>query len=213
VNRAAVFALAGVALASSVTGACDVLTTIARPVMVATSFALFGVGAAGSTRSYKAWAIALVAFVLGMLGGLWLPADPLPAPGRVVTRSAGTATRGDLFAILDALDRDPAAIVGRVVSVSGEWTPPLDGSPAAVSRRVMSCCAADAVDVGFDVELAVPEKIESRRWVRVTGVVARRMRDGESRFVLERSTIGALEDRRDDAHRPVDRAHFRRYAQ
>lgn len=56
----------------------------------------------------------------------------------------------DLFDALETLDENPHAL-GRRIVVSGLWRPSDRGICAAVFRRVMACCAADAINVGFDV--------------------------------------------------------------
>jgi hypothetical protein len=193
----AVRLLGGAALAASATGAVRALTAIPLPVMLATGIALLMVASLddrGSSDGARSRRGRMVWTAIGGLSAFALPTIAPPAPGHVVTRSAGPAMRGDLFDVLDALDRDPADVIGRVVSVSGDFAPAADGYLATVSRRIMSCCAADAVAVGFDVEMSRPRRIATGALVRVTGVVAARMRDGETRYVLERSAVAALDD-------------------
>jgi len=102
--------------------------------------------------------------------------------------------RGDLFEALDRLDSAPNAMLGNVVAVTGTWTPASRADLATVSRRVVSCCAADAVDVGFDVRLSHDSRVAAGTWVRVVGTIAERVVDGDIRFVLEQSQVRGLED-------------------
>ena len=102
--------------------------------------------------------------------------------------------RGDLFEALDRLDSAPNAMLGSMIAVTGTWTPASRADLATVSRRVVSCCAADAVDVGFDVRLSRGVRVEAGSWVRVDGTVAERVVDGDIRFVLEHSRVRGLED-------------------
>lgn len=101
---------------------------------------------------------------------------------------------GDLFEALDRLDSAPNAMLGITIAVTGTWTPASGDALATISRRVVSCCAADAVDVGFDVRLSDDVRIPAGSWVRVEGTVAERVVDGDIRFVLEHSHVRGLED-------------------
>ncbi len=130
----------------------------------------------------------------GVCAALMLPTSPPPAPGTVSTRPASTAMRGDLFEALDRLDSAPSAMLGSAISVAGTWTPASSDELATVSRRVVSCCAADAVDVGFDVRLSQYSRVAAGTWVRVDGIVGERVVDGDVRFVLEQSRVRGLED-------------------
>ena len=186
-------AIGGTAIASSMSGACAALTAIPPWAMFLTGVtaivcALFDVRARGSAPPARAFVI------FGCAIGLLLPTSPPPLAGTVVTHAAGAAMHGDIFDLLDRLDEDPASLLGRRASVSGAWAAATRDDPATVSRRVMSCCAADAIAVGFDVELARVQRITSGTWVRVSGVVGERFRNGERRFVLEQSTVTGLED-------------------
>jgi uncharacterized membrane protein YcgQ (UPF0703/DUF1980 family) len=133
-------------------------------------------------------------FAGGACAGLWLPATTPQPAGAVITTASGLSQPGDLFEVLDRLDADPVSVIGRRVSVSGEWMPASDRRPATISRRIMSCCAADTVAVGFNVDVARDVHIRAQSWVRVTGVVREQLRDGEPSYVLEQSSITALED-------------------
>jgi hypothetical protein len=181
--------LAGAALVTAATGACAALTTIPAPVMFATGIVIVVVCMRSPCGARAAFIASLLA---GAAVGFALPTSPPPAPGRVATRGAGMPLRGDLFDVLDRLDDDPAGIVGRAVSVAGQWAPASTGADATVSRRVVNCCAADAVALGFDVEPVRAQAIASGAWVRVTGVVTRSMHDGEVRFVLMRASVSAV---------------------
>jgi hypothetical protein len=196
-NARAVPMLAGAALAASATGAASALTAIPPPVMFAAAIALSIVVNADDRRTAaptRGRAATILWTTVGALCALLLPVASPPAPGHVISHSADPSLHGDLFDVLDALDREPTDVIGRTVSVSGDWMPAEGDVPATVSRRVMSCCAADAVDVGFDVDMFRPRAIPAGARVRVTGIIDARMRDGETRYVLERSDVAALED-------------------
>ena len=85
-------------------------------------------------------------------------------------------------------------MLGTTIAVTGTWTPASRDDLATVSRRVVSCCAADAVDVGFDVRPSHDSQVAAGSWVRVDGTVAERVADGDIRFVLEQSQVRGLED-------------------
>jgi hypothetical protein len=180
---------AGICISASLSGACQALTTMPPLVLCATGAML-----ACCATWLRRKAAAYPCIALGIISGLLLPSSPPPIAGAVVTHRAGIALRGDLFDVLDRLDDDPSGVVDRLVSVSGEWSPATAQRPATVSRRIMSCCAADAIAIGFDVELARDRRIRTGAWVRVQGVVRERMYDGDPRFVLEHSKVTSLED-------------------
>src|SRR5215472_11749157 len=69
----------------------------------------------------------------GFLIAASLPVVPPLNPGKIVTRNIPRHESGDLFALLDKLDRDPASVLGSQAIVSGGWTPPTAGRPASVS--------------------------------------------------------------------------------
>lgn len=191
-----ILVLAGMCFACALTGACAAITAMPPWVMVLTAVSLFfaalrwrrGTPATDEKSGAAGWV------ALGTLAGLMLPTTAPRPGGEVLTRAPGASLRGDLFEVLNHLDDDPSSLLGRRASVSGTWTPARGRFDATVSRRVMSCCSADAVEVGFDVECARDGKIRSGTWIRVVGVVEEKMRDGEPRYVLEQSTVTALED-------------------
>jgi len=178
-------ALAGLALASAMTGACAALTAV-PPVLMALLAAAMIYASHRSVRGSRASAVA------GFLAGLLLPASPPSPRGEVVTRSVPSAAHADIFDLLARIDERPSSVLGRRVAVTGSWTPARDGRMAAVSRAIMSCCAADAVNVGFDVEPERAEYIRNDAWVRVDGVLTARMFDGDVRYVLARSRVTVL---------------------
>lgn len=191
-HRAVAFA-GGAAISSAATGASAALTSAPPWVTllagaILASCALAVASGAGQKRRSTAYA------VCGICAALLLPDTPPPAPGTVSTRPASTAVHGDLFDALDRLDSAPDSMVGRTIAVTGTWTPASRDGLATVSRRVVSCCAADAVDVGFDVRLERDAHVAAGTWVRVDGTVGERFVDGDVRFVLEHSRIRGLED-------------------
>jgi hypothetical protein len=191
-----ILVLAGMCFASALTGACGAITAIPPWVMMLTAVSLLSAGLRWrrGTPMVDEKSAAAGWFALGMLAGLMLPTIAPRPRGEVLTRAPGTSLRGDLFEVLNHLDEDPSSLLGRRTSVSGTWTPARGRIDATVSRLVMSCCSADAVEVGFDVECARNRKIRSGTWIRVDGIVEEKMRDGEPRYVLEQSSLTALED-------------------
>lgn len=184
-DRALLGALAGLAFTVFATGASRTLVAL-PPIVVAGFGSAMLVLAAKRIRLTPALAGALT---IGVALGLALPRS-LPV-GEVSTSSPGGAHDGDLFALLDRLDDDPRAVLGRSVSVSGVWTPPSHGHAATVSRRVMACCAADAVDVGFDVRGGLAA-LHAGQFVSVRGVVHAVLADGELRYSLDDARVDAI---------------------
>jgi hypothetical protein len=184
-DRALHTALAGLALTVFATGASR--TLVALPPIVVACF--------GIALLVLAWkGVRLMpslagAFAIGVALGLALPGS-LPV-GTVATHSPGGAHDGDLFALLDRLDDDPRAVLGNYVSVSGVWTPPSGGHAATVSRRVMACCAADAIDVGFDVRGAYGP-LRTGQPVVVRGFVHAALAAGELRYSLDDARVDAI---------------------
>jgi hypothetical protein len=82
-------------------------------------------------------------------------------------------------------------VLGGYVSVSGVWTPPSHGHAATVSRRVMACCAADAIDVGFDVHGARGPHGAGQAVV-VHGFVHAVLAGGELRYSLDDARVDAI---------------------
>lgn len=183
-DRALLGALAGLALTVFATGASR--TLVALPPIVVASFGIAMLMlAAKRIRLAPALAGALV---IGVALGFALPRSL--SVGAVATHSPGGAHDGDLFALLDRLDDDPRAVLGHYVSVSGVWTPPSHGHAATVSRRVMACCAADAIDVGFDVHGA-RVALRAGQTVVVRGFVHAGLEHGELRYSLDDARVDA----------------------
>jgi hypothetical protein len=182
----------GACVCAALSGACAALTADPPVALLLTGLVLVSLALSRSRAACPALA--------GAFAGALLPSTAPPAPGGVVTQAVGAAMRGDIFDVLQRLDDDPAGVLGHRVSVSGEWGGKTSSDPASVSRRLMSCCAADSIAVGFDVELSRPEAVPMRSWVRVDGIVRERIRDGDRRYVLEQSTIRRLEDPYGSAH-------------
>ncbi|HXW76013.1 MAG TPA: hypothetical protein VEJ20_01235 [Candidatus Eremiobacteraceae bacterium] len=178
-------ATGGACIVASMTGACRALTAM-PPV------ALFACGAAAvlarpfARRGLDAAAVR--ALIAGGAVALALPTSP-PSATVIVDRALRTSGSGDLFALMDRIDDDPAAVLGARAAVTGSWTPAEGAAAATVSRRIMSCCAADAVDVGFDVETDQRRLPAAGTVVRVSGVLIARMVDGETRYALRHASI------------------------
>jgi hypothetical protein len=133
--------------------------------------------------------------VCGALVGSCIAAIGVPAVRAVEAHAPRGHSAGDLFDALDALDADPRALEQRSISVSGTWLPKADGWPASVSRRIMTCCAADAVDVGFDVAPHADVRLRAGSWVRVTGIVHVMLRDGDIRYEIADASVTPAIDR------------------
>ncbi len=167
-------------------GAYPFLTTMSSWVGWATLAALISLGAA-ARRNRILQREALIAAGIGMA---WLlPLAPVPPPGGVRTASVGHAFSGDMFAALERIDTDPGRVVGTSLTVSGEWTPAAAGTPPTVSRRIMACCAADSVAVGFDVYPLSSPRLRAYAEVTVTGLLSAHMLHGELRYELRRASV------------------------
>lgn len=155
------------------------------PAVMITTVALF---AAALVRSPQRRALA-AALITGIIAGWMLPAAAPGAVQSIVTHAAGRSEHNDLFDALDNLDARPATMLGRRVSVTGIWRPADRDSLATVSQRIMACCAADAVDVGFDVLPASEVAVRAGTRVRVAGIVGEVLREGETRYVLRDADV------------------------
>jgi len=175
--------LAGAALAAVATGACRILVAAPSVVMAAFGLATLAIVLAPERTRARAVASACAGLALGGALPSSLPVE------RIVTRAPADRRAGDLFALLERLDRQPQAVVGRAVAVSGAWTPARADRDASVSRRIMACCAADALDVGFDVAARGQARIEAGAEVCVRGMLAARLQSGELRYRIEGATI------------------------
>jgi hypothetical protein len=133
-------------------------------------------------------------FMLGALLGLALPNSAGAARAAVLTHAVGNTSRDYLIAVLEQLDDDPNNIVGHVITVSGSWQAPTPTAAATVSRRVMTCCAADAVDVGFDVFPAARVNIADGAEVSATGIARALLHKGETRYALVDARVIVLSE-------------------
>jgi len=176
--------LAGFSLGAVVAGASRELT--AMPALIT--------GAFGGVGMWLAWLHAprrstVLLFACGALAGSLLPRG-VTAPATVTTHSMQAGQRGDLFHVLDEVDADPWAVLGHRVTVSGEWAPADSARAATVSRRIMTCCAADAVRVGFDVSPKTRVVGFARGApVRVSGFLAASVRGGDVRYVIRDAIV------------------------
>jgi len=139
-------------------------------------------------RSRHTWR----ALVAGIVLGLCVPSVVAPAFEGVVTHAIGQARGVDLFDALQRLDDDPQSLEGTVISVSGRWREDATGAPSSVYRTVMSCCAADAIDAGFDVVPAKHVALPDGLPVRVTGIVRAYVSAGEIRYRLVDASVTQL---------------------
>ena len=175
----------GLALGASASGACASLVGLPPAALVAFGCISIAI-AALSTHTARSLVLAALAFGVGCtLAG--------QAPTSFDVVSSGRSSRGlpaDMFAVLDQLDRSPNTVLGRRVVVSGEWSPTSHGHAASVSTRVMACCAADAIHVGFDLVADHEPVFNSGAVVCVGGVLRSALRDGELRYVITHARIG-----------------------
>lgn len=187
-HRFAMTLVAGVATGAACSGSSDALTAMPKPIVAAFGLVSLGLAVAARLRPRRLF---INIFALGMLLGVSLPRVSPPPVGTVVTHGAGGAHRGDLFELLDQIDAHPQAVVGRRVTVSGEWSPAAGNRDATVSRRVMTCCAADAVRVGFDVTPSRGQRLPTGMPVCVTGMLRSQLRDGDLRYVIQGASVGS----------------------
>jgi hypothetical protein len=175
-------ATAGIALAAVSSGASR--TLIVMPPVLVLSVALY-CGALALRRGYAS--ACAVWILIGAIAGMSLPTE-LPVR-HVLTHAAGQQQQTDLFRLLDALDASPRDTVGSLVSVSGTWTSARSPRAASVSRRIMTCCAADSVDVGLDVFPMARPAVSDGEEVCTTGIVVARLDAGELRYALNRASV------------------------
>jgi hypothetical protein len=187
VNARAALAFAGSAAAvAALDGAARALTAASPALTLCAGAALVVIAFRGRGLARRSMSLAVLG---GACAGLWLSGAAPPGPRDVVARAPRGHIAADLFDALDALDANPAAFDGRAIAVSGTWTPAGALGAASVSRRIMSCCAADAVDVGFDVTPNAEAHVDAGAWVLVSGRVHVRLRDGELRYELGAATV------------------------
>lgn len=184
--RASLAFAGGAAVSAALDGAAQTLTAAPPFLALFAGIALIVL----SARSAR-WPALTLAVSCGFCAGLGLQNAVLPGPRNVGMRAPHGHISADLFQALDVLDADPAAFNGRIIAVTGTWTPASASGAATVSRRVMSCCAADALDVGFDVGPSGGVHAQPGTWVRVAGHVRVRLRNGEMRYEIDNALVRA----------------------
>lgn len=191
--RAVAALVAGVVACAVVRGAVAALVAASTTTMLAAAAALVGlcIERAAPRRELQR---GVFWFVVGAALALALPNAPAPVTGPVANRPVGAHREGDLFALLDRLDRNPGAVILHRVAVSGRWRPASGGDLPAVFRPIMTCCAADVVAVGFDVEERRHRLAPARcPFVRVAGIVRAVISDGDLRYRLADATVACVE--------------------
>jgi hypothetical protein len=183
---------AGLAFGAVASGASVLL--VAEPPIVVAAFGLLALSLTFRARrdrdGRERVRLGLVS-LLGLILGMTLSRPPLFAD-HVITKPPGIkGLSGDLFTLLDRIDREPQALLGTRVVVSGDWQPAAAGHAASVSRRVMLCCAADAVRVGFDVTPRSNPSLAAGTPACVEGFVRMQMHDGDVRYVIDRALVSA----------------------
>ncbi len=156
------------------------LTRVPAVVLVVVGF--FGALLAGRNGARERPLILCAALLAGFVSTALLPrvdASP-PRVSQIDVRGA----QGDIPELLARLDDDPRLLLGRTLQVDGRWRNRAGERPATVSQTLMSCCAADAVTVGFDVYPRHAPDIRDGASVRVAGVLTARMVDGMTRYAL-----------------------------
>jgi hypothetical protein len=144
-----------------------------------------------SGQTQLGWSGAGLCLALGLVAALSIPKTS-PPPAHISTHAAAAglgAAHTDLLTALQVLDDDPASMLGHRISVHGLWSPRAIPASASVWVQIMACCAADAIDVGFDVVPRHNAKIALGAPVHVTGIVRADMRDGELRYRLDDAIV------------------------
>ena len=178
------------AIASALDGTARSLTAASPAFTFCAGTALVALSMRGNRAARAiAWREWTVSILAGGCAGFSLLFAAPSAPRDVGVRVPRNHIAADLFEALDRLDADPAAFEQRNIEVSGTWTPANTQGTATVSRRVMSCCAADAIDVGFDVAPIGDVRVRPGAWVRVAGRVRVRLRDGDLRYEIEDALV------------------------
>jgi len=174
----------------------EALVRAPAPVMIATA-AIFAVALLMSRERSVAADLQVRSFrpavpaglIAGVIAGCTLPGIAPASWQTVITHATLHSAHNDLFDALDTLDAQPGALLGRQIWVTGVWRPPDRENLATVSQRVMACCAADAVDIGFDVAPARIVALPAGTRVRVGGIVNEMLRQGETRYVLRDAVV------------------------
>lgn len=201
------------AIGAAFNGSLRSLTTAAPPALILAAFGCLWALVRSHTheRAGRCHPLLWWALFAGFICSWTVPQSPLP-PLSVMTRApAGMLRRkhaerplnrradddASLFDALERIDRDSEHAIGMWFRVSGTWTRAHDGAPATVSRRIMTCCAADAVSVGFDVIPKAggaprPQPAGSRAFVRVSGRLGASMVDGETRYYLKNAVVSVV---------------------
>ena len=156
-----------------------------------TYVAVIGIAGVALVRTARP-AVLAACLCAGIFCGATLPPSLAPPEAEVMTHAPPGNHGSDLFEALERLDDDPQAMLGREISVRGFWRPARPGVPAAVFLPVMACCAADAVDVGFDVIPRREVAIASGEATRVSGIVTAVLAGGETRYRLVQATLERL---------------------
>ena len=188
--RGAIAFAGSAAVASSLDGVARSLTAAPPALTLCTGFALLILSLRVDNSTHAiAWRTWSVAALSGGCAGLSLLCTTPSAPRDVNVRVPRNHIAADLFDALDRLDADPAAFDRHIIDVTGTWTPSTEQGAATISRRVMSCCAADAIDVGFDVISTHKVPVSAGTWARVSGRVRVQLRDGELRYEIGDATV------------------------
>jgi hypothetical protein len=133
--------------------------------------------------------VVISSLAAGTVLSLGFPSSLVPPSVHVLTHAPALVRGVDLFDALEKLDESPDELVGKRISVKGLWRSARSGAKAAVYQIVMACCAADAVDVGFDVVPRSTVRIPDASEVTVIGIASIVSESGDTRFELRAAQV------------------------
>ncbi len=165
------------------------LVSIAPVLLSVVAAVLAGASLRGAyTRTSLGW------LIVGALFAMTLPNFVDSLGPAVVTHATANISHDDLIAALEQLDDNPAGLVGHRLAVRGRWRGQTAQAAATVSERIMACCAADAVNVGFDVFPIAHVNAPDRSYVSVSGIVRAFLRGGETRYALVDARVTSVSE-------------------
>lgn len=118
---------------------------------------------------------------------------PLPRNGAVPRTGTIVLGKNNYYRVYQELYADPAAFVGRTITVSGfvYHDPKEPAGRFIAARELMWCCAADAVAIGFMTHSKNAIPVKSTEWVSVTGHLA--TTDYVDRYTQVKSVVPVIE--------------------
>jgi hypothetical protein len=164
------------------------LVSIAPALLGVVAATLAGLSLRAAARTSVGWLIA------GALFAMTLPSSIDSSDPAVITHAWANVAHDDLIAALEQLDDNPVGLVGRHLAVKGRWQGQTGQAAATVSERIMACCAADAVNVGFDVFPIARVNAPDQSYVSVSGFVRAFLRGGETRYALINARVASVSE-------------------